>query len=72
MSAALPNHTCPLCGGDNACAPAQSGDLDTPCWCRQASFSAELLARVPEDQRGLACICAKCANPQPPADPTAQ
>ncbi|MGC4063031.1 MAG: cysteine-rich CWC family protein [Aquabacterium sp.] len=59
---ALPNKTCPLCGQANQCAPAASGDLHTPCWCRQATFSAELLAKVPEGQRGLACICAACAK----------
>lgn len=72
MSAALPNRACPLCGGDNACAPAQSGDLNTPCWCRQARFSEELLAKVPRDQRGLSCICAKCASQPPPAGLTRQ
>jgi hypothetical protein len=59
--AALANHTCPLCGGPNACAPAASGSLDTPCWCRQVDFSAELLAKVPPDQRRVSCICARCA-----------
>lgn len=58
---ALPNHTCPLCGGPNACAPAQSGQLDTPCWCRDVNFSAALLAKVPEPLRNKACICAACA-----------
>jgi Cysteine-rich CWC len=58
---ALPNHTCPLCGGPNACTPAQSGKLDAPCWCREASFSAELLAKVPEPLKNKACICAICA-----------
>lgn len=62
MSCARPNHICPLCGGPNACAPAVSGSLDTPCWCRQATFSQALLERVPAEQRGLACICARCAG----------
>jgi hypothetical protein len=59
---ALPNTLCPICGRANQCAPAASGDLGAPCWCRQATFSAELLATVPEAQRGLACICAACAK----------
>lgn len=62
---ALPNHTCPLCGGPNACAPAQSGKLDTPCWCREVTFSAELLAKVPESLKFKACICATCAGKSP-------
>ncbi|GAB4217907.1 MAG: hypothetical protein Fur007_21610 [Rhodoferax sp.] len=35
-------------------------DADTPCWCVQAHFSAELLARLPEAARGRACICPRC------------
>ncbi|MBI3369951.1 MAG: cysteine-rich CWC family protein [Burkholderiales bacterium] len=54
--------TCPLCGGPNGCTPAQSGRFDGPaCWCQDARFSAELLARVPAAQQGRACICAACA-----------
>ncbi|MBI4292960.1 MAG: cysteine-rich CWC family protein [Betaproteobacteria bacterium] len=55
-----PNHTCPLCGGPNGCAPAASGTFGSPCWCNEASFSPELLARVPEAIRGKACICRTC------------
>lgn len=59
---AKPNHTCPLCDGPNACAPAASGTLDTPCWCREVVVTPETLARVPEPLRGEACICARCAD----------
>ncbi|GAB4398544.1 MAG: hypothetical protein OHK0048_10370 [Rhodoferax sp.] len=55
---------CPLCGGPNDCAMAlgQAGtDAGKSCWCVQAHFSAELLARVPEAARGRACICPRCA-----------
>jgi hypothetical protein len=31
------------------------------CWCEAAAFSTELLARVPEAERGVSCICAACA-----------
>ncbi len=58
----IPAVTCPLCGGANDCAAASSGTFDTPCWCREAAFSAELIARVPEAQRGLACLCRHCAS----------
>ena len=58
----IPAVTCPLCGGANECAAASSGSFDTPCWCRDTTFSAELIARVPEPQRGLACICRHCAS----------
>lgn len=58
----LPAHSCPLCGGPNGCAAAAQGTFDTPCWCTQARFSAELLARVPPADRGRACICSRCAQ----------
>ncbi len=51
---------CPLCGGANACTPAARDQYDEPCWCQGATFSAELLARVPEPLRGVACVCAAC------------
>ena len=40
---------------------AGGGDPGQPCWCVAASFSDELLARVPPAARGRACICAACA-----------
>jgi len=51
---------CPLCGQSNACASAQGGNSDQPCWCLNATFSAELLAQVPENLRNVACICQAC------------
>lgn len=69
---ALPQHRCPLCGGPNACAPALSGRLDTPCWCKSVTFSPELLARVPKAMRGLSCLCQNCATQEVrPAEPDA-
>jgi hypothetical protein len=58
----LAHPVCPLCGGPNGCAPAQAGRFDIACWCRDAHFSAELLARVPPAARGRACVCAACAG----------
>jgi hypothetical protein len=58
---ALPNHDCPLCGGPNACAPARSGSLASPCWCREAEIMPAALARVPDALRRQACLCAACA-----------
>ncbi|MBW0169405.1 MAG: cysteine-rich CWC family protein [Hydrogenophaga sp.] len=55
---------CPLCGGDNRCAmeiERETGQPQAPCWCLSATFTAELLARVPPAARGQACICAACA-----------
>ena len=55
---------CPLCGQPNACAPVQGGNSDRPCWCVDTTFSAELLARVPENLRQVACICQTCVAKQ--------
>lgn len=52
---------CPLCGKGNACAASASGSFSSPCWCESVKFDAGVLARVPEGQRGKACICAACA-----------
>lgn len=64
-AASCDTQVCPLCGGPNGCEPARLGSQDVPCWCTTASFSPELLARVPAHLQGLACICAKCAAAQP-------
>lgn len=54
---------CPLCGGDNRCAmelERATGQPQGPCWCVNASFPPDLLARLPEQAEGKACICAAC------------
>ncbi|MDO9002922.1 MAG: cysteine-rich CWC family protein [Aquabacterium sp.] len=53
---------CPLCAGPNGCAMAAGGSVDSPCWCRSVVFGAEVLAQVPQAQRGQVCICARCAS----------
>lgn len=56
---------CPLCGGPNGCAmEAQrlTGQEQPPCWCTRVDFSADLLAKVPVDAKGKACICPACAG----------
>lgn len=70
---------CPLCGGDNRCAmevERETGLSQAPCWCTSQRFSAELLARLPGEARGKACICGACltafnASPSGPATPDA-
>lgn len=52
---------CPLCGGDNLCGMEVDGGASM-CWCQGVAFTPELLARVPEEARGQACICRKCAQ----------
>jgi len=56
---------CPLCGQSNQCAgqvERATGVKQPPCWCNTATFSAELMARIPEQARRLACVCAACAS----------
>lgn len=62
MTAPLNETRCPLCGGDNGCAPATSGTFETPCWCTSADFPPELLEHIAAADRGRSCLCARCAS----------
>lgn len=56
---------CPLCGELNRCAmetERETGQPQPPCWCMQADFSNAPLTNLPQEMRGLACICARCAT----------
>ncbi|HWP10817.1 MAG TPA: cysteine-rich CWC family protein [Ramlibacter sp.] len=56
---------CPLCGAANQCAmevERVTGAQQPPCWCTQADFTGELLAQLPAEVRGQACICPACAG----------
>ncbi|WP_210543666.1 cysteine-rich CWC family protein [Rhodoferax sp. PAMC 29310] len=60
---------CPLCGKPNQCAmelERSSGQKQPPCWCTQADFSADLLAQIPAESKGKACVCAACAHAATP------
>ena len=50
---------CPLCGQPNDCA-RQKGREEKDCWCVSETFPAEILALVPEEKKGEACICRTC------------
>ncbi|WP_081497269.1 cysteine-rich CWC family protein [Acidovorax sp. CF316] len=52
---------CPLCGQPNQCAVA-AGLPAQECWCMSTPVSPVALARLPAEQRGLACICPECAR----------
>jgi hypothetical protein len=58
---------CPLCGGPNECGAAAN---QATCWCFTVVIPGHVVARVPDDQRGRACVCARCAAApaSPPAD----
>jgi hypothetical protein len=53
---------CPLCGKPNDCAVSAAGSFDVDCWCKDAKFSATLIAAVPPDLTGNACVCRFCAQ----------
>ncbi|MDR2333165.1 MAG: cysteine-rich CWC family protein [Burkholderiaceae bacterium] len=57
---------CPLCGQANQCAIV-AGLAPESCWCMKEPVSREALARVPEQERGKACICPHCARPVEPS-----
>lgn len=56
--------SCPLCGGPNECGMAAGKGT---CWCFSAAVPAEVVERVPAEQRGVVCVCAKCAAAAPTA-----
>lgn len=62
MSFASSAGSCPLCGEANHCAVASAASGEPPCWCAQASFTAESLASVPLGAQGKVCICQRCAT----------
>lgn len=56
---------CPICGQVNQCAmelAQRTGEPAAPCWCTGVTFTAEVLARIPEALRERACVCKACAN----------
>jgi hypothetical protein len=58
-----PAACCPLCGGDNRCAmelARATGEAQAPCWCVNETFPPELMATLPDEARGKACICISC------------
>jgi hypothetical protein len=50
---------CPLCGSANECGMAGATEK---CWCFNAIIPEDVLGRVPEQARDLACICERCAK----------
>ncbi len=62
LTAPLTAPDCPLCGQPNACAASATGSFEVDCWCRSVEFPAAVLAAVPPERQGLACICRRCAQ----------
>ena len=57
MNAPAAARACPLCGRPNACGAAEGRGR---CWCFELKIPAELLARLPPEARGKACVCRYC------------
>ena len=56
---------CPICGESNQCAQEiakATGKPPEACWCMTATFSSELLDRVPKEAQNKAFICSKCVD----------
>lgn len=66
LGAAVDPALCPVCRQPNRCAmeqACQSGSVDAaPCWCTHVRLADRLLAQVPAQARGKACVCARCAG----------
>ena len=56
---------CALCGGPNDCGMAL-GKSD--CWCFSTPIPAEVLARVPDEERNRVCVCRRCAESAGPRE----
>lgn len=62
-SLAVDPSRCPLCGEANACAMVEGG---TTCWCFELAIASDVLAQVPSEAQGVACVCRRCASGQKP------
>ena len=64
INAIQPNPlVCPLCGQANGCLNLGAQDVNRACWCNDPAikFPQALLAQIPPQLRGKACICKSCA-----------
>ncbi|NQW83135.1 MAG: cysteine-rich CWC family protein [Alcaligenaceae bacterium] len=56
---------CPICKNPNACAIERArvtGNNAERCWCFDADISEEVLDQVPDEAKGVSCVCGKCAG----------
>ena len=56
---------CPICHEPNVCAMEKAKLTDTKperCWCFDAVFTPAVMDLVPDESKGKACVCAKCAS----------
>jgi hypothetical protein len=50
---------CPLCGKDNKCGMVAGA---SKCWCFNTSVDCAVLAQLPPEAKGVACVCEACAS----------
>ena len=55
MSVEGTQRICPICGQDNNCQHGQER-----CWCTTVKVTKQILDLVPEDKKGIVCICKSC------------
>ena len=56
---------CPICKSPNACGIERAritGDHTERCWCFDTVMSEDVLEQVPDEAKGVSCVCAKCAG----------
>ena len=62
---------CPLCHEPNACAMEVAKATDQPvqrCWCVDAVFTPDLMERIPNNAKGMSCVCLQCVQLYAAAD----
>ena len=64
MTAPVDPERCPLCGRPNHCQVAAGR---ARCWCFELAVPADVLARIPLEAQGVACVCRRCAERTSPA-----
>ena len=50
---------CPICAEPNNCQLAAGR---TQCWCFELPLPVHVVARVPVEALGVACVCEPCAT----------
>jgi hypothetical protein len=54
---------CPLCSGPNGCVYAsEAAAHGGRCWCEDVSIAPDVLASIPIEQVGRACVCPSCVG----------
>lgn len=51
---------CPICQKLNHC--QRVSQTQGPCWCFSQAVTAAVLASIPEEARGFACVCQTCCG----------